>query len=78
MDLCCYTQTFSSSGEQRLLFIVVASLVVEHSSRLMSSVIAVYGLSCFLACGIFLDQGLNRVPCFGRQIPIHCATSFTF
>ena len=43
-------------------------------SRCMSSAVAVRGLSCFSACGIFLDQGSNRVPCIGRQIPIHCAT----
>ena len=33
-----------------------------------------YGLSCSAACGIFLDQGSNRVPCAGRQILNHCAT----
>ena len=26
------------------------------------------------ACGIFPDQGLNRVPCTGREILIHCTT----
>ena len=25
-------------------------------------------LNCPMKCGIFLDQGLNRVPCIGRQI----------
>ena len=35
MDLCCYTQTFSSSGEQRLLFIVVASLAEDHGLEVL-------------------------------------------
>ena len=61
------TRTFSSCDEQGLLFavvlgllIAVASLVVEHrlESTWVSGVEAC-GLSCPLACGIFLDQGLN-------------------
>ena len=35
------------------LLIVVASFVVEH------------GLSCSVACGIFLDQDQTHVPCTG-------------
>ena len=34
----------------------------------------VHGLSCSMACGIFPDQGLNRVPCISRRILNHCAT----
>ena len=37
------------------------------------STAAAFGLSCF-ACGIFLDQGSNPIPCIGRRILIHCAT----
>ena len=33
-----------------------------------------HGLSCSVACEIFLDQGLNRVPCTGRRILNHCTT----
>ena len=34
----------------------------------MGSGVAVHGLSCPTACGIFLDQGSNLVPCIGRRI----------
>ena len=40
----------------------------------MGSVVVVLGLSCSKACGIFPDQRLNRVPCTGGQIVIHCTT----
>ena len=40
--------------------IVVASLVAEHElSDARASVVVVHGLSCFMACGIFPDEGLN-------------------
>ena len=42
--------------------VVVASLVVEPGSRARASVVAVRGLSCHVACGILLDQGLNPLP----------------
>ena len=31
-------------------------------------VVVASGLSCSAACGIFLEQGLNHVPCVGRKI----------
>ena len=37
----------------------------------------VHRLSCSAACGIFPNQGLNPVPCFGRWILNHCATRET-
>ena len=42
------------------LLVVVSSLVAEH--RLSNTGLAVvgHGLSCFMACGIFLDQGSNQ------------------
>ena len=43
------------------LLIVMASLIVEHGSSAWASVGVAHGLSCFAACGIFLEQGLN--PC---------------
>ena len=33
-----------------------------------------HGLSCFAACGIFPDQGLNVRLLHWQQIPIHCTT----
>ena len=38
------------------------------------SVVAAYGRSCFVACGIFRDQGPTPVPCTGRRVLIHCNT----
>ena len=43
------------------LRIAVASLLVELGLWSAGSVVVAYRLSCSLACGIFLDQGLN--PC---------------
>ena len=39
--------------------VVVASLVVAHGLRGTGSGVVVHGLSCPMACGIFLNQGLN-------------------
>ena len=43
---------------------VAASLVAEHMQALgaSASVAVTHGLSCFVACGIFLDQGSNLCP----------------
>ena len=35
------------------------------------SVVVTRGLSCFVACGILLDQELNLCPRYGRWTPIH-------
>ena len=35
------------------------------------SVVVPCWISCPTSCGIFLDQGWTRVPCFGRQISHH-------
>ena len=51
------------------LLTAAASFVVEHGLQSEGSVIAAHGLHCPLACGIFLDQGLN--PC-----PLHLAGRF--
>ena len=55
---------------------VVASLVAEHTQVLGAwvSVAVTHGLSCCVACGIFLDQGSHCVPCIGRRFLIHCTT----
>ena len=47
------------------------SLIAEHGLRSIGSIVVVHGLNCCVACGIFLDQGLNLCPHIGRQIPIH-------
>ena len=41
------------------------------SSRHAGSVVVAHGPSCSAACGIFPDQGSNRVPCIGSQTPNH-------
>ena len=46
----------------RRLLIEVASLVAEHGLWV------VFRLHWLTVCGIFLDQGLNLVPCIGRRI----------
>ena len=42
----------------------------------VGSVVVAHGISCFVACGIFLDQGskLCPLPVDGQQIAIHFAT----
>ena len=60
------------------LLIVVAFLVAEHGlSGMQASVVVTpqaHGLSCSMACGIFLDQGSNPESCTGRQILYHWTT----
>ena len=75
LGLCCCAWAFSSCSERGLLFvavcrllIVMASLVAEHrlqvrrlrscGSRALERRLS----SCFVACGIFLDQGSNPCP----------------
>jgi len=46
------------------LLIAVASLLLSTDSRAQQlqhrgSIVVVHGLSCLVACGIFLEQGLN-------------------
>ena len=52
---------YSLVAELRLL-IAVASLVVEYGLWSTDSVIVAHKLSCPVACGIFLEQGLNLCP----------------
>ena len=35
----------------------------------MGSVVVAHGLGCSVGCGIFPDQGSNRVSRIGRQVP---------
>ena len=50
------------------------SVVVAHGLQSAHSVVVGHGLSCSVACGIFLVQGSNPCPCIGRQILNHCTT----
>ena len=67
LGLSCWARDFSSCGEQGLFFIVVHRLliVVAYLAQALgteASVVLVHGLSCSVACGIFLDQELNPRP----------------
>ena len=50
-----------------------ASAVVECRLQSMDSVVLIHGLSCLMACGIFLDQWLNRYPLHWQadSYPLH-------
>ena len=49
------------------LLIAVTFLAVEHRPvAKRASVAVVHGLSCSVACGIFLDRGSNPCPLAGR------------
>ena len=89
LGLCRLAWAFSNCREQGLLLtvvlrhlIAVACLVTElrlealglQSLQHTGSVAVVHGLSCPMACGIFLDQGSNPCPLHCRQILIHWAT----
>ena len=69
LGLCCCEKAFSSSSKWGLLLIMVSrvvvavlSLVVENRLWSMGSVVVAHGLSCFEACGILPEQGLNSCP----------------
>ena len=51
------------------------SVAAAHGLWRLSSVVAMHGLSCSTACGVFPDQGSNPHPPISRGIPIHCVTS---
>ena len=52
----------------------VGSVVVAHGLQSAGSGVVVHGVSCSVACGIFLTRARTRVPCIARQILNHCAT----
>ena len=56
LSLRCCKWAFSSCSEQRLLCCGMRALGVQ------ASVIVVLGISCHVACEIFLDQGWNPCP----------------
>ena len=47
------------------LLTAVAPPVAEHGLQSLGSAVVVCGLTCYEACGIFPDQGLNLCP-------LHC------
>lgn len=60
-----------------------ASLCGAQGLQARGSGAGAWGLGCSEAGRILPDQGWNAVPCFGRWIPVHCATvgileNFTF
>ena len=66
----------SRCGEWEPLLTVVPVLLIVWLLSLWgpgsrASVVVAQRLICSLACGIFLDQGLNHVPCTGRLILNH-------
>ena len=56
-----YCAWLSLASESDLLT-ALASLIAEHGLQTVGSVVVIHRLSCPLACGIFLDQGLNPCP----------------
>ena len=69
LGLGCHVWPFPSCGEQGLTFVVVhglliavASLGAEQGFQSMDSAVVVHGLTCSMALGIFLGQGLNPCP----------------
>ena len=63
LGLCCFVRAFSSRSEQRLLLL---------QSR--GSVAVVHSLAPPWHVESSQTRDRTRVPCIGRQIPIHCTT----
>ena len=52
---------------QRLPLLSTGPRVQEFSHCTpLGAIVVVHGLGCSMACGIFPDQGSNRVSCTGR------------
>ena len=87
LGLCCCT-TFAlavvsgaalqrpcpGSSPRRLLLLWGLQVSGLQCLQHVGSVVAAFGLSCWLACGLFPDEALNHTHCIGRWIPIHCTT----
>ena len=82
LGLCCCTRVFFSCGERRLLFVVMHKLLLAVASLVWSTG------SRHMAVGSCSTQGVAPrqvessqtrdqvcVPCIGRRILIHCATT---
>ena len=72
LGLCCCMQAFFSCEEQEVLSSCSAqasycgcfSCCREGAPIQALSVVVVQGLSCSVACEIFLEQGLNQCPLY--------------
>ena len=62
-ELSLVAASWDHSQLQRILLIVVASLVAEHGCQgSRASVAVAHGLSCSPACGIFPEPGTESMP----------------
>lgn len=71
LSLCCLFRLSPSSGSGATLQVVsglliaVVSLLLNVGSRHSGSMVVAHGFSCWMACGIFPDQGRTPVPHIG-------------
>ena len=82
LGLHCCAWSFSTGGEQGLLFaavhrflIAVASFVEEHRLRRSGSIVVAHKLSCPTAHGVFPNQELNLHLLHCRRVLYHCTTA---
>ena len=79
LGLRCCSRSLSSFGEPGLLSSCGAqafhcgsfSFGGARAPELVGPVAVMHGLSCPMACGVFLDQGLNLCPPVVRRILNH-------
>ena len=62
LRLSVVTVSWGYSSLQYMGFWLQWLLLWSTGSSVLGSVVAAHGLSCSVACGIFLDQGLNSCP----------------
>ena len=51
--------------------VVLGEVVVACGLKSAGSVVVAYGLTCSMACGLFLEQGLNLYPLHWERILNH-------
>ena len=69
LSLVVMSRAYSLVVDPRL-YDVWVSVVADRGLCSTDSVLVAHGLSCSIACGIFLDGEYQTcVPCIGRQIP---------
>ena len=59
---------------ESISFVGASAIAERKFSGSWASVVEAHGVSCPVACGIFLDRESNPVPCIGRQILNHWTT----
>ena len=75
--LRCCVCTFSSFGEQGLLFVAVSRLLIAVASCVAEHQLYACGLQQLwhsAPCGIFLDRRSNPCPCIDQWTPNHSTT----